>query len=289
MSQALLQTKLNIPVMRPHQVSRKHLVEMLDRGMAPGVKLTLVSAPAGFGKTTLLSEWSGKHDPRVAWLSLDESDSDPDRFFAYLIAAIQNTLGDPEFGETALSARQTAQILPFDVAYTLLLNELVETGGPLVLLLDDYHTISSQSIHDHLCFLLEHLPPQVHLYVGTRSDPPFGLARLRARLELNEVRLEHLRFTPIEAGAFLQTAVAVSLSQDHLNALEERTEGWAAGLQLAALSLRGNEDPGNFIARLSGADRYIFDYLTDEVLAKRPAGLQSISVRYIGTLQPCSM
>jgi LuxR family maltose regulon positive regulatory protein len=237
--------------------------------------LTLISAPAGFGKTTLLSEWANQSELPIAWLSLEESDSDPDRFLAYLVAAVQKVAPGLNLGETTLSMRRSTQPAPVELALTALLNELVEYKTPFALVLDDYHTVNAEIVHDSLHYILSHLPAHIHLFIATRVEPPVGLSRLRARSELNEVRLEDLRFTSEEAQQFLEAAVAQSLSSDQIAALEARTEGWAAGLQLAALSLRGVDDHGRFIARLSGADRYIFDYLAEEVLSQQTQADQS--------------
>ncbi len=275
MIETVLQPKLFVPGRQPYLVSRPRLIQALDRGTAPGCKLTLVSAPAGFGKTTALSDWAARCREDIAWLSLDEGDNDPDRFLAYLAAAVQSVLPESGFGETAVALRQSTQPAPLAFAYNTLLNDFAEIASPLILIMDDYHLIESDVVHENLTLLLNHLPPHIHFFLGTRVDPPLGLARLRARFQLNEIRLEALRFQSGEVGKFLKAVADVPLSQDQLEILKEKTEGWAAGLQLAALSLRGREDPRETIANLSGADRYIFDYLAEEVLSlQTPADQQ---------------
>ncbi|MGB3137049.1 MAG: LuxR C-terminal-related transcriptional regulator, partial [Nodosilinea sp.] len=232
-------------------------------------KLTLVSAPAGFGKTTLLAEWVAAVLTRpVAWVSLDQSDNDPAIFWTYLITALQNV--QPGLGERSLSLLLSLQPPPIESVLMTLLNELTTVEEDLVLILDDYHAIETQAIHRGIGFLLNHLPPQMHLLIASRADPPLSLARLRSHGELTELRVSDLRFTPDEAAAFLNQVMELEISAANVAALEKRTEGWIAGLQLAALSMQGRADLPGFIAAFSGDDRYILDYLVEEVLQQQP-------------------
>src|ERR1044071_8917908 len=238
----LLATKLYIPPPPPKVVVRTRLIERLDEGLSagrtPGV--TLISAPAGFGKTTLVSEWIASGDRAVAWLSLDEGDSDPARFLNYLVAALRTVA--PKLGEGTLEGLQASQALPTEAVLTALLNEISSLNGKFILVLDDYHVIDSIAVDQALTFLVEHLPPQLHLVITTREDPALPLPRLRARRQLTELRAADLRFTPSEAAEFLNGVMDLHLSAEDVAALEDRTEGWIAGLQLAALSMRGHQD-----------------------------------------------
>jgi LuxR family maltose regulon positive regulatory protein len=273
----LLQTKLDIPPIRPELVSRPRLIEQLNAGLVR--KLTLISAPAGFGKTTLVSEWvhkAGAHGdahPHVAWLSLDQDDNDPARFLAYLIAA-SRTIKD-SLGKGMLSALQSPQAPSAQAILIPLINEIAAVSGSMILVLDDYHLIEAPAIHDALTFLLEHLPPQMHLVIGTREDPLLPLARLRARGQLTEIRAADLRFTSPEAAEFLNRAMGLDLSAEDLAALEARAEGWIAGLQLAAVSLQGRKDASSLIRSFTGSHRYVLDFLIEEVLDQQPASVQT--------------
>jgi len=271
MSTPILATKLYVPPPRPSAVPRPRLVERLDEGLR--CKLTLISAPAGFGKTTLLSGWVAGLPRAVAWLSLDEGDNDPSRFLAYLVAALQTIAAD--IGEGVLGALRSPQPPPTETVLTALLNEITNLEDDLVLVLDDYHVIDDRAVDDALAFLLEHLPPRMHLVIATREDPPLPLARLRARGQLSEVRAADLRFTLDEAAEFLEGAMSIDLSAGDVAALESRTEGWIAGLQLAALSMRGREDASGFVSAFAGVNRYILDYLVDEVLQRQPERIRS--------------
>jgi LuxR family maltose regulon positive regulatory protein len=253
------------------------LVERLDEGLAAGYRLTLVSAPAGFGKTTLVGEWVAACGRPVAWLSLDAGDSDPSRFLAYLVAALQTVA--PGVANGVLAVLGSPQPPPLEWTLTALLNGLATIPGEIVLVLDDYHVLDARPVDDALAFLVEHLPPQVHLVIASREDPALPLARLRARGQLTELRAADLRFTPDEAAAFLTGVMNLELAADELAALEARTEGWIAGLQLAAISLRGRPDVGSFIASFAGSDRFILDYLVEEVLQRQPGPIQAFLLR----------
>jgi LuxR family maltose regulon positive regulatory protein len=267
----ILATKLYLPRLRPNVVSRPRLLERLNEGLHR--KLTLISAPAGFGKTTLVSEWVEGIERPTAWLSLDEGDNDPARFLAYLVAALQTIAAN--IGEGVLGVLQSSQPPPTEAILTALLNEITTLPNNFVLVLDDYHVIDAKPVDDALTFLLEHLPPQMHLVIATREDPQLPLARLRARSHLTELRAADLRFTASEAAAFLTQVMGLSLSAADIAALEDHTEGWIAGLQLAALSMQGHQDVPGFIRAFAGDHRYIVDYLVDEVLERQPAPVRS--------------
>ncbi len=279
METLLLQTKFYIPPSRPELIPRPHLTKRLNEGQAR--KLTLICAPAGFGKTTLLSEWVRGSELPTAWLSLDEGDDDPARFLVYFVTALQTIA--PNIGENILSVLQSPQPPPIESVLTALINEIAEiadnpstppmvAGRGFTLVLDDYHVIEAQPIDQALAFLLDHLPPQMHLVIASRANPSLPLPRLRARGEMIELRADDLRFTPDEATTFLNQMTGLDFSVEDVTALETRTEGWIAGLQLAALSMRGTADIPGFIATFTGSNRYIIDYLTDEVLRQRPEG-----------------
>ena len=248
-------------------VLRPRLIERLNEGLH--YRLILISAPAGFGKTTLISEWIAGFNLKThaAWLSLDESDRDPPRFLTYLIAALQTIA--PNLGEAVLSSLQSPQPPPTETILTALLNEITALRDAFVLVLDDYHLVDAKPIGDALRFLVEHLPPQMHLVITTREDPDLPLARLRVRSQLIELRARDLRFTSGEAAEFLNQGMELGLSAEDITALEDRTEGWIAGLQLAALSLQGNPDRSGFIRAFAGDHRYILDYLVGEVLERQ--------------------
>jgi len=280
MAAPLLTTKLYIPPVRPECVSRPRLIERLNAGLDR--KLTLVSAPAGFGKTTLLSEWvhsRGRSEtcPSVAWVSLDKGDNDPARFWAYVIAALQTV--QTEIGETALVALGSRQPPPVEAILNGLINEIAKVPGPFVLVLDDVHVITEQRVHEALTFLLDHLPPQMHVTVSSRADPPWPLARLRARGEMTELRASDLRFSDKEAAAFLNDVMRLDLSPEDIDALEARAEGWIVGLQMAALSMRGRKDVSGFIRAFTGTHRFILDYLVEEVLDQQSPAVQEFLLR----------
>lgn len=269
----LLGTKLHPPRRRPGVVSRPRLGEQLAGRDRP--PLVLVSAPAGFGKTTLLSEWLVGADgagPRPAWLSLDRRDSDPAVFWSYVLAALRQVA--PEVGADALATLQATPTALESVVGSLV-NDLAGLTSDVVLVLDDYHVIESLDVHESMVFLIEHLPARVHLVVASRADPPWPLGRLRARGELLEVRAADLRFRPDEAATYLNRGMGLDLTAADIDVLDERTEGWIAALQLAALSLQGRDDPSGFISGFGGDDRFVVDYLVDEVLDRQPADIRS--------------
>lgn len=267
----ILASKLYIPPPRSKIVLRSRLSDKLNEGL--NRKLTLISAPAGFGKTTLVSEWVADCGRSTAWLSLDEADNDLSRFLAYLIAALQ-TIAE-NVGEGMLSVLQSPQPLPTETTLTTLLNEIATIPDNFILVLDDYHLIEAKPVDDALIFLLEHLPPQMHLAITTREDPPLPLARYRARGHLTEVRATDLRFNPTEATEFLNQVMGLNLSTEEVSALETRTEGWIAGLQVAALSMQGRADTTSFIQAFSGSHRFVLDYLVEEVLQSQTERIRS--------------
>ena len=273
----LLETKLHVPRWRRSLVARPRLSERLSRGAESA--LTLVSAPAGFGKTTLLAEWlaAAPADGRsVAWLSLDQRDNDPALFWTYLVAALKTAA--PGEGAGALSLLHPPRS-PGEAGLVTLLNDLDAISDDVVLVLDDYHVIDAREVQDGMAFLLEHLPRQIHLVIGSRTDPALPLARLRGRGELVEIRAADLRFTPGEAAAYLNGVMGLALAAADVAALEGRTEGWIAALQLAALSMQGREDTAAFIAGFAGDDRYIVDFLAEEVLQRQPGHVQQFLLR----------
>ena len=266
-----LVTKLYIPPPRAKVVLRPRLLEKLNDGLHR--RLTLISAPAGFGKTTLVSEWIAGSERPAAWLSLDEGDNDPTRFLAYLIAALQTIAAS--IGEGVLAALQSSRPPPTEAALTVLLNEIATITDNFVFVLDDYHVLDAKPVDHALTFLLEHLPPQMHLVITTRADPQLPLARLRARGQLTELRAADLRFTSAEAAEFLEGVMGLDLSAENIAALEDRTEGWVAGLQLAALSVQGRKDTASFIQSFTGNHRFVLDYLVEEVLQRQPESARS--------------
>ena len=280
-------------------VRRPRLIERLNAGLASGRRLTLISAAAGCGKTTLLSEWVAermtddggrmnadgplhpssfiRYPSKVAWLSLDEGDNDPTRFLTYLVAALQTVA--VHIGAGLAGLLQSPQPPPADAILTTLLNEITTAQDHFVLVLDDYHVIDTKSIDEALAFLIAHLPPQLHLVIATREDPHLPLARLRARDQLTELRAADLRFTPAEAAAFLNQVMGLSLSAEDIAALETRTEGWIAGLQLAAISMQGHQDAAGFITSFTGSHHFVLDYLVEEVLRQQPESVQTFLLR----------
>ncbi|MCP5096149.1 MAG: helix-turn-helix transcriptional regulator, partial [Chloroflexi bacterium] len=276
--------------LRPSLVPRSHLIEKLNAGLDG--KLTLISAPAGFGKTTLIADFgiqiaestspqSAIRNPQLSWLSLDEGDNDLYRFFTYFVAALQTIDGD--VGKSTLAALQTPGGVNIENVLTMLLNEINASTIDMVLILDDYHVIESHQIDKAITFLLDHLPPQLHLVIASRIDPSLPLARLRARGQMNEIRAHDLRFTVEETAVFFNQIVDFDLSIQEVTALGTRTEGWVAGLQLAALAMQGtyatpefaqDNNIADFVSKFTGSDRYIQDYLTEEVLQRQPENIK---------------
>jgi len=269
---SLLATKLHVPRLHAPFIRRSRLHKILQEGMERA--LTLVSAPAGFGKTTLVAHWLAESGTPVAWLSLELEDNDPVRFFSYLIAALQRL--DPHVGTAVLPLLQAPRPAPLERVMALVINDLIAGAArDFALVLDDYHVIAAEAIHRALIFLLGHLPSHVHLIIATRADPPLLLAGLRARGQLIELRAADLRFVTDEVSAFLREVMELDLEAWAIAALERRTEGWVVGLQLAALSLRGGIDVATFLAAFTGSHRFVLDYLSEEVLSRQPAAVQA--------------
>ena len=277
MAVPILATKLFAPPHRSQVVVRPRLIEQLNSGLLAGHKLTLVSAPAGFGKTALVSEWIAQCGRPAAWLSLDGGDNDPARFISSLIATLQGIKAG--IGEDLVAALHSPQPLQIEVILTALLNEISTIPEDFLLVLDDYHSVDSQGVDQAMAFLVEHQPPQMHLVIATREDPNLPLARLRARSQCNELRAADLRFTPTEAAEFLNRMMGLNLSEENIAALESRTEGWIAGLQLAAISMRGYKDAADFIQSFTGNHRFVMDYLLEEVLQQQPKNILSFLLR----------
>jgi LuxR family transcriptional regulator, maltose regulon positive regulatory protein len=266
----LLKTKLTIPPLRPAHVQRPDLIQKLNQ--VRDYKLALIVASAGYGKTTLVSEWIAHRQLQVAWFSIDVGDNDSVRFWDYLIAAIQSL--HPNIGEQSLALLHEPQPLPIETILSTLINEFSVLPEMLTLVLDDYQLIESSSIHEGLAFLLEHLPSQLRLIMTTRSDPPFPLARMRVRGELLELRNTDLRFSPPQIASFFADVMGLTLTTDEITALDSRVEGWIAGLQLAGLALQGKSNPSEFIASFAGDHHYVLDYLGDEILDRLPDTMQ---------------
>lgn len=281
MSGDLLQTKLYRPRLRPFLVPRQPLIAKLNQGLQQESKLTLISAPAGFGKTTLITEWLNQsqkttlhpssftpHPSKIAWLSLGEGDADLARFLTYFVAALQTVAA--HVGAGVLTALQSPQLPPTNSILTSLLNDIMTIPEHFFFVLDDYHVVDARLIDEALTFLLEQAPPHMHLIITTREDPNLPLARWRVRNQLTELRAHDLRFSLAETAVFLQQIMGLTLTEENIATLEDRTEGWIAGLQLAALSMQGRQDVSGFIDAFTGDNRYIVDYLVEEVLHRQP-------------------
>jgi LuxR family maltose regulon positive regulatory protein len=279
MPETLLRTKLFVPPLRPKLVPRPHLIRRLNQGLRPGCKLVLVSAPAGYGKTTLLSEWIVKSDlaSSAAWLSIDQDDNDPRRFWSYILAAIQ--VMRPGTGAAAMSALQLDKPLSIKLLLTNLINELAVLEETLILILDDLHLINEPQIHDQLAFFLDHVPLSSRIVVSSRASAPWPIARMRTRREIVELLIEDLRFTLDESAALLNKMMGLGLSAEDLSILDVRTDGWIAGLQMAALSLINQEDRSGFVRAFSGTHRYVLDYLIEEVLDRQPVDMQKFLLK----------
>ena len=280
MSIPLLKTKFYIPSQRVDLVPRPHLLARLNQGLA--ARLVLVSAPAGFGKTTLVADWIRHklledYKGRVAWLSLDENDNEFTRFFGYFIAAIQQV--EPTVGKELVAALTSSQNPQPEVLLTLLVNEIAAIEDKFVLVIDDFHVISLLEIHQALQFIVEHQPPTMLLAITSRDEPFLPLSRLRARRQMTDLRAGDLRFSQQEATHYLNHIMGLGLSEADVRALATRTEGWVTGLHLAAVSMQEQNDPQQFIAEFTGDDRYIIDYLVDEVLSNRPEKSRDFMMR----------
>jgi LuxR family maltose regulon positive regulatory protein len=280
MASPILLTKLFVPAGRPENISRRHLIQQLNQGL--NTKLSLISAPAGFGKTTLVTDWLRTQEENEspsfisAWLSLDTNDDDPVRFLTYLVSALNRLQGlESEIGVGALQMLQAPQPPSPDKILITLINEIALAGQKIVLVLDDYHLIESQAVHKNLYFLIDNLPPQLHLVIITREDPPIQTSRLRAHGQLIEIRAIDLRFTSAETAEFLNHSMGLHLSMENIAALEDRTEGWITGLQMAAILMQGNKDVEGFIKSFTGSNRYVLDYLIEEVLDKQDEEIQT--------------
>jgi ATP/maltotriose-dependent transcriptional regulator MalT len=271
MTSPLLKTKLHIPPSRQNLVARPRLIDRLNDGLTR--PLTLLSAPPGFGKTTLIAAWLEHQSLPVAWLSLDDGDNDLARFMMYLVAALETVQAD--VGRHALNRLHARRTPSLESVMTLLINDIAALPQGFVLVLDDYHLIELQAIHQAMAFLLDRFPPPMHLVIATRADPPLPLARLRARDQIVELRVPDLRFTPDEAAAFLNQQMGLNLTAEQIAALDTRAEGWIAGLQLAAISLQGRQDIASFVKAFTGSHHFVLDYLAEEVLQRQSPDIQN--------------
>ncbi len=270
----ILTTKLHKPPPRSGLVQRLHLIDRLNEGVSR--KLVLISAPAGFGKTTIMSIWVEGIGSPVAWLSLDSEDNDLTRFLRYIVSALQTI--NPDIGQTTITMLHSVQKTPPETVLKVLINELASIQDDFYLILDDYHVINDQEVHTALAYLIDHSPLKMHLVIASRSDPPLPLSRMRARGQLIEMRQANLRFTPEEAAIFLKQNTGFDLTAEQVSELESRTEGWIAGLQLAALSMQGRSDLSAFIQAFSGSHRFVIDYLAEEVFSKLPETMRQFLV-----------
>jgi LuxR family maltose regulon positive regulatory protein len=276
----LLATKLFIPPAGQNPVLRKRLFSKLDACLQPNCRLTLVCAPAGFGKTTLVSTWAARLQSMVdcspiyiTWLSLEKADNDPLLFWQYIISAIQAQ--KPSIGKRSQTLLQASHSPDYEEVQSLLVNDLAEMADDLILILDDFHHIGMPVIHKSLSFFIDHLPPKMHVLILSRTDPALPLSLLRGRGQVVEIRLADLRFTDEEAAVFLNEHIKLSLPVMEVAVLNAKTEGWVAGLQMAGISMQGRHDPSRFVKSFSGSNRYILDYLTDEILDCQPVEIQT--------------
>ncbi|MCA9929630.1 MAG: hypothetical protein KC419_14185, partial [Anaerolineales bacterium] len=280
---SLLQTKLHIPALRPHAIPRKKLVAKLNRGFKKERKVMLVSAPAGFGKTTTITAWlhqliesvPGITQAQIAWLSLDSADNDPARFLAYFVAALQTV--DDAIGHGISTGIQPPEAVDWESLMVAALNGVTavsDTYDPIFLILDDVHLIENPAVEQVLTFLVSNMPPNLYLIVISRTDPALPLSRLRSRGQLTEIRAHNLRFSPEEAAAFMRNVIGIDFGPDMISALNFRTEGWVAGLQMAGLSLQNFNNTRDFIQNFTGSHRYVMDYLVDEVINRQPTHIQ---------------
>jgi LuxR family transcriptional regulator, maltose regulon positive regulatory protein len=269
----LLAGKLTAPLLQPGVVTRNRLLDVLDETR----RLCLVVAPAGWGKTTLLTEWARQAGDHVAWLTLDETDDEPHRFWTYVVTSLRTAA--PDLGGDALAALRVPGIDPLEIAVPALLNDLSASEARHTLILDDYHLLTDVRIHEAIEYLLSYLSPSLRLVIAARFDPPLPLARMRARGELSEIRAADLRFRATEAAGLVSAVGQVEISLDAVDALVDRTEGWAVGLKLAALTIRSSPDPAGRAAAVRGDDRHIIDFLSSEVLDRLPADRREFLVR----------
>ncbi len=281
MPDQLLATKFYIPSARANIVNRSQLIERLNDGVQHGHRLTLVSAPAGFGKTTLVASWLNTSAPiehfKKCWLALDANDNTPSAFAAYFVSALQTM--HPQIGGVARAVIESAQASPLETIFGSLVNDLAALNEQIIFVIDDYHTITNPDIHRALDFFIDHLPPNFHLVMTTRQDPPLALSRLRVRGQLTEIRAAHLQFSQIESDEFLNRLMVLGLNNADVVALSERTEGWIAGLRLAALALENENDKHEFINAFTASNRFLTDYLLDEVLSRQEPQLYEFLLR----------
>jgi LuxR family maltose regulon positive regulatory protein len=287
LTQHILTTKIQIPPLPPQTVQRSRLLEELDRGLQPNIRVTLISAPAGYGKTTLLSDWLQKRDLAASWLSISEGDNDPARFMSYLIAAAVRSEGTPGSSSGSTGVMEEGLDIPIAIESQVpaedlkqellvpLINYIGRRPKATVFVFDDYHLIRSETVRDLTSYLMENLPPQAHVFIATRADPLLPITRLRGRGQVNELRLEDMRFQPEEAEAFFNVVSGLHLAAEEIRTLQEKTEGWICGLQMTAAYLRGQENTKAFIEGFSGSHHYIMDYLLDEVLRRESPELQT--------------
>lgn len=277
----MLKTKLTMPVSRGNVVTRQRLIDLLNDGLTGeggfSRRLTLISAPAGYGKTTAAMEWLASLDPQVIWLSLDEGDNDPVSFMQYLVAALQQA--DADIGHRSLAMLGSPGPPQGEAFITALINDLAAIPSDLIFTMDDYHFIQNPMIHKLIGFFLDHQPAHLHQVILTREDPLLPISRLLSRGQAREIRQADLRFTPAETVDFLNRTMGLKLIRDDIDMLQRRTEGWVAGLQLAALSMQGQDDLHNFVKFFAGSNRYILDYLFEEVFTRQTADVQEFLVR----------